>query len=106
MISSKIRKLAKRKEVNLKDVGEVVGMSGTGFLKALKRDDFKVSTLYDLAKYFNVNITYFFQEEDSNIESININEQSEMLGTYKKLIESKDKIIDMLENELKQLKNK
>ena len=110
MISNKIKILAKQKKLSLKEISEKIGMSDTGFLQALKRDDFKTSTLEKLSKYFHVPLLYWFKEQDRPENKI-----SESNSEYtkpcpncrhlEKEIELQQEIIDYLKREL-QLKKK
>jgi len=64
MIIKKIEILKKQRKLNNLDIAEACNMSCGGFELMLKTGDMKVSTLQLIANYFNVPITYFFENEE------------------------------------------
>jgi len=69
MFSEKIKELQKRNKFTQEELAELIGMTRTGFRGALANDEFKASTLLKLAKVFNVPITYFYEEDDNQIQN-------------------------------------
>lgn len=82
MYINKIKMLLKDKKVNLYELADAIGMSRQGFAKTLEGNSLKVSTLESIAKYFNLPITYFFEERqyDKSQESIIIDNITNAIG--------------------------
>lgn len=108
MISNKIEHLAKEKRLSLKEIGIAIGMTDTGFYQAMKRDDFKTSTLEKLSKYFKKPITFWFDDQ----QTLPINNEMNEPGVqyykecpncmhFEREFQLQQKVIDGLERELK-----
>ncbi len=108
---SKLKKLATVKKLSIKELSEKVGISETGMYKALKKGDFKISTLEKISAILDVPVGYFFEESSKNTGDIigsqnyNVNNISIILDSKQQEIEYlkrelllKDKIIQLLEN--------
>jgi transcriptional regulator with XRE-family HTH domain len=128
MIAQKITYIRKIKKITEKELSNGIGMSMTGFRQAMSNNDFKVSTLQKIADYLKVDIKYFIDDTINEISFNNNNVLEEPGITYrrseplsqndllikqkddiiadlkytieslKKNLESKDKMIDILEN--------
>ena len=122
---SKLYKLMKIKKISQRELAKLTGINQTTISYILRGNDMKVSTLEKIAKALDVPISYFFDESQEigkiNIQNnangsnnqmqIQINEQSERihelekeneklkaeLDGCKKLIETKDHLISILE---------
>lgn len=64
-ISFKIRQLLKSNDVSQKQLAEKIGFSIPAFNNALKRNDFKTSTLLKIADTLDVEVSYFFETDTS-----------------------------------------
>jgi len=62
MIISKLKELRKANKVTEKQLATACGMTVNGLRSIISRNDIKLSTLTKIAEYFNVPITYFFDE--------------------------------------------
>ena len=78
-ISHKIRQLQKKDSISQKELTERIGFSVSAFNTALKRNDFKISVLIKIADVFNVPVSYFFGEEQENLNT------KKLLSIFKKL---------------------
>ncbi len=58
----RIKNLMSDNKVTWEKLSEVIGMSREGLFRSVNNDAVKVSTLIDIAKYFKVHVTYFFDE--------------------------------------------
>ena len=63
MISRNIRKLADEKRISLKEIADYTKISQQGLNKMLNNDDFKSSTLIQIAELLNVSISLLFDSE-------------------------------------------
>ena len=83
------------KEKNLSDnkIARIIDMTGTGYRDMLKNHTMKVDTLEKVAKHFNTPVSYFFDEQEPEVQ--------EPPAGYKtngcKLCEEKEKRIELLE---------
>jgi transcriptional regulator with XRE-family HTH domain len=66
MISDKIKALQKQNKVSQNDLANFIGITKNGLQIALKKNEFKVSTLKKIADVFKVSIGYFFEDETSS----------------------------------------
>lgn len=63
---NKIEKLKKDKKVTNEEISEALGISRGGFGKMIANKDMKVSTLIGLANFFNVPVSFFFEDKIQN----------------------------------------
>jgi len=61
---NRIRKLIDDKKLTIRDFAEKIGVSEPGIHNMFRSHDMKVSTLQKIADFFEVPITYFFDEEN------------------------------------------
>jgi transcriptional regulator with XRE-family HTH domain len=66
MIINKLNKLLKAKKVLQKDFCNAIGITPSGLRKSFEINDFKVSTLRKFSDFFNVPITYWFEDSEKN----------------------------------------
>ena len=71
MISQNIRKIAEEKRITLKEIAEYTNVSQQGLNKMLNNDDFKSSTLVQIAELFNVSISMLFDSVSPMTQSSN-----------------------------------
>ena len=69
---NRIKKLIDDKKISIKKFAEDVGLSEQGIHKMFRSYDMKVSTLQKIADYFNVPITYFFDDIDTRSQTIDL----------------------------------
>lgn len=67
MLSDRITHIRKLRKITEKELSSAIGMSMTGFRQAMSNDDFKLSTLLNIAKILNVDISYFIKEESTDL---------------------------------------
>ena len=110
---NKIVDLYKSKRLTQGEIAEKIGMSKTALSSILNgKSDPQVSSIERIAEALGVSAAYFFDNTTINGNAIDENVQYELnlLRNKNKSLENeiklKDKIISMLENENKQLKNK
>ena len=61
---NRIRKLIDAKNLTIRGVAEKIGISEAGIHNMFRSHDMKISTLQKIADYFEVPITYFFDDDD------------------------------------------
>lgn len=112
MLSDRITHIRKLRKITEKELSSAIGMSMTGFRQAMSNDDFKLSTLLNIAKILNVDITYFIKEESTDLIQENklVNDKSIYIGFCEKcnqkdeFIKQKDEIISDLKYMIDNLK--
>ncbi len=62
----KIENLLAERKIHFQDLAGGIGMSRQGLKNSFNTDTLKVTTLIDIAKFFNVPINYFFDEKQKN----------------------------------------
>lgn len=87
MISlQKIKELCKKKNVTVKQAALDLGMTEQAMHKIIKTNSTKIETLINIAQYFNVEPTYFFDNHSNkNEHTISINRE-ELNNLIKKVI--------------------
>lgn len=112
MLSEKITYLRKLRKITEKELSTGIGMSMTGFRQAMANDDFKVSTIHNIAKVLKVDVLYFFQESasyDRNISSLaeplTINQKCEICRSKDEIIKQKEQTIEDLKFTIENLKS-
>ena len=76
-LNSKIRFLAKRNQMSIKQLAKSINMTEAGLYSAMKNNSIKVKTLHDISNILDTDISYFFsQMSDVNklIEKLENNE--------------------------------
>lgn len=100
---NKLEKIRKERKVSTEKLGEVIGISGPGYIKMIKEKTCRVDYLEKISDYFNFPITFFLDLGDEN--SVN-----EPYGKYGnnccKLCEEKDARIRLLEEILEMYRGK
>ncbi len=112
MIASKISQIRKIRKITEKELSAEIGMSMTGFRQAMANDDFKVSTLINIAKVLNVDIAYLVKPETQANYPDNklVNEKTVPYGSCdgcnqrEELLRQKDEIISDLKYMIESLK--
>lgn len=66
MLAEKITHIRKLRKITEKELSSGIGMSMTGFRQAMANDDFKVSTLFNIADFLKIDIQYFFKDSYTN----------------------------------------
>lgn len=66
---NKIRKLIDDKNLTIKGFAEEIGLSEPGIHNIFRSQDMKVSTLQKVADFFEVPITYFFDDDMDDYRS-------------------------------------
>lgn len=87
MISDKIKALQKQNKVSQSDLANFIGITKNGLQIALKKNEFKVSTLKKIADVFKVSIGYFFEDETSSDVKIEEKEYRNFTADFKTLNE-------------------
>lgn len=102
---SKISKLVKDNNFTQEIFCEKIGISTVAYQKAMKRKDFKASTLSKIADIFKINESYFFESEkkfqksEQNLaeEPTNVYQTNQSNNYYDLALRKLDKIIELLE---------
>ena len=126
MIISKLKELRAANKVTEKQLAVACGMTVNGLRSIISRNDIKLSTLTKIAEYFNVPITYFFDENspvtnnvvhnnngsnyihgnvsgDGNNLNIGQNDCKKELLHLKEILAMKEEMIDMQRTLIKTL---
>jgi len=69
---SRIRKLIDDKKITIREFAEKIGVSEPGIHNMFRTNDMKVSTLQKIADYFDVPITYFFDDIDTKNQTVDL----------------------------------
>jgi len=69
---NRIKKLIDDKNLSIKGFAEKIGVSEPGLHSMFRSYDMKVSTLQKIADYFNVPITYFFDDIDTRSQTVDL----------------------------------
>ena len=94
---NKLWSLINKQELSKSAAGRIVDMSPQGFISMMENKSIKVSTLEIFCNYFNVPISYFYEEDYTQLT---INEPKSSETGCLKCIE-KDKRIEDLTREVK-----
>jgi len=94
---NKLWSLINKQELSKSAAGRIVDMSPQGFISMMENKSIKVSTLEIFCNYFNVPISCFYEEDDTQLT---INEPKASETGCLKCIE-KDKRIEDLTREVK-----
>ena len=102
LISNNLRKLIKLRKMTQVEVAQKIGLTRSGLYQMIEKGDFKTSTLENLAKLFNVPITYFFSDSTISESVLEVNESAkcekcEKCNELKATIKIKNKIIEDLQ---------
>jgi len=63
-INQTIKRLIAQNKSSVKELSSQLGLSDEGLAKMLTRDDYKVSILREISKIYNVDIIYFFTQNN------------------------------------------
>ena len=85
LYANRIRDLISDNKLTIKGFATKIGMSEPGLHNNLSSSDMKVSTLQKIADYFDVPITYFFEDIDTKGQTVDL-----VFDTLKGIV--KDKI--------------
>lgn len=102
LIFSRIKKMLEGKKIPLKEFCTEIGITDSGFRKMQKNDSIKVSTLHEIAEYFNVTIDYFLNENQTKVKELT----SEKEAGYQKVIAELKAKVEILIREVEELKSK
>jgi len=69
---NRIRNLLDDKKLTIREFAEKIGMSEPGIHNMFRSHDMKVSTLQKIADYFDVPITYFFDDLDTKNQTVDL----------------------------------
>lgn len=69
-IGLKIKELSVRKKITLADVAKALGKTKQAVYEIVDKEDVNSAILKQLSSSFDVPISYFFEEDDENISSI------------------------------------
>ena len=83
---NRIRKLIDDKNLTVRDFAEKIGVSEPGIHNMFRTNDMKVSTLQKIADYFDVPITFFFDDIDAKNQTVDL-----VFETLKKIVKEKIK---------------
>jgi len=82
MINTKLKKLLRIRNYLLQQLCDNIGMTPNGLRKALKNDDFKISTLKQISKFLDVDISYWFvsDEEAADVSKFFLNNNGNFIN--------------------------
>ena len=105
---SKLKKIASENNYTLDRLAIEIGMSVSGFHAAIRNNTLRVDNLEKAAELLKIDIVSFFNQTEKTIHTNCYNcEKYKIENEHLKLqLKDKEKIIYLLENEVKQLKNK
>ena len=92
-IGKKLKKLVEERKVNQTEFAEQIGRKREYLYELYKKEHINTELLQIIAKYFSVSMSYFFDEDDNNV--------NEPLSVYGESIQ--DKYIKNLEREIERL---
>ncbi len=102
MINNKIINYLESRKISIRTLAENVGMSYTGFYQLLKmNNDMKLSVLKKISDYLGVPITYWFEDEN---KQINIASNNSINGNNNKIEVQLKQDIEKLQSEIEILK--
>jgi transcriptional regulator with XRE-family HTH domain len=64
MYINKIETLLRERKIKFFELANAIGFSRQGLKRTFNENTLKVSTLAEIAKYFNLPVVYFFQEKE------------------------------------------
>ena len=83
---SRIRKLIEDRKLTIREFAEKINISEPGIHNMFRTHDMKVSTLQKIADYFDVPITYFFDDIDTKNQTVDL-----VFDTLKGIVKEKIK---------------
>ena len=83
---NRIRKLIDDRKLTIREFAEKIGVSEPGIHNMFRTHDMKVSTLQKIADYFDVPITYFFDDIDTKNQTVDL-----VFDTLKGIVKEKIK---------------
>ena len=69
---NRIRKLLDDKNLTIREFAGKIGVSEPGIHNMFRTHDMKISTLQKMADYFDVPITYFFEDLDTKNQTVDL----------------------------------
>lgn len=90
---SNIRELCIQKNITLKELSEEIGISQNGLQRILKDNSTRIDTLEKIASFFEVPITYFFQDDEEGVsETVELKTENENLK--KRIAELEEELLE------------
>lgn len=96
--AKEILRQCNKKGITVKELAPMVGMSYTGLYSSIKKNTLRAETLQKIARFFNVSISKFFEEDYVRTDSC-----TDQAGNIQKLqaeIEEKEKTILFLKEKV------
>lgn len=100
MVYKRLEELRAQRNISAGKMGEIIGISGPGYSKMIRERSCRVDYLENMAKFFNVPVTEFF--DDELIIGQNLNEKNYI----KEILNEKERYIQRLEKDNNQLDEK
>jgi|WetSurMetagenome_2_1015567.scaffolds.fasta_scaffold760348_2 hypothetical protein len=101
MLVDKVKLLLEREGKKMKDLCSYVGITDAGMRKIFKRDSCEMNDLKKISLFFNVNVSFFFDEE-SRIPKID-NNSIAISGNENHINSETTKFLEIIENQNKQI---
>jgi len=70
LILNRIKLISEQNKLSIRKLCSELGITEVGFAKMFKNDSLKVATLDKIAKYFNVPVSYFFEEGEVKVGTV------------------------------------
>ena len=111
---NKIKEILTTRRISIKDFAKDIGMTESGFHKALLNNTFKVSTLEKISAELHIPTTFWFDDGKSmemNLDNAEYLEKDNMylmdkINDLNRIIKLKDEKVDYLEGMLSYLERK
>lgn len=101
---SKIKKLAKDKNISLKELADKINMTEGGFFQSFRNETLKVSALEKISDVLNVPINYFFDDE-KDFDNSNNGLLKDKIKELQSELSEKNKYIKVLEEHIELLRD-
>lgn len=101
MYYSKIKEVAKKKNISLKELALKINVSETGFHQSIRSESMRIDVIEKIAKELDVNVCVFFTDHDNNVDIINLKAE---IKSLKKDHKKYEKYISVLEGYIDSLK--
>ena len=88
------------RKVTQRELADKINISSTAMSQAIKREDFKISMLEDIAKALRVTVSYFFEDKEEILTENNYLE-NDLLDSVKNQLQMENNFLKK-ENELLQ----
>ena len=102
MYYSKIKEIAKKKNISLKELALKINVSETGFHQSIRSQSMRIDVIEKIAKALDVNICVFFT--DDKFESSDTTQLKSEIKELKKQTKKDEKYIDILIDHIETLK--